>query len=111
MNILPGPTFALYYRVRPYRTDPNKCIYEAIAIERFPEGKAPATEWKYAEPTETNWRKVIAQDFSNMIEVQRGLHSRGFRGNLPNPHQEQKVTNLHRNLARYMGAGAPRLLK
>ncbi len=111
MNILPGPTFALYYRVRPYRTDPNKCIYEAIAMERFPEGQEPKTEWKYAEPTEANWRKVIAQDFSNMIEVQRGLHSRGFEGCLPNPHQEQKVTNLHRNLARYMGMGAPRLLR
>jgi len=111
MNILPGPTFALYYRVRPYRTDPNKCIYEAIAIERFPEGKEPKTEWKYADPTEANWRKVIAQDFSNMIEVQRGLHSRGFRGCLPNPHQERKVSNLHRNLAKYMGTGAPRRIK
>ena len=111
MNILPGPTFALYYRVRPFGTDPDKCIYEAIAMERFPEGQAPATEWKYAEPTEENWRLVISQDFSNMIEVQRGLHSRGFRGTLPNPHQEQKVTNLHRNLAKYMGTGAPRRLR
>ena len=111
MNILPGPTFALYYRVRPFGTNPDKCIYEAIAMERFPEGQAPTTEWKYAEPTEENWRLVISQDFSNMIEVQRGLHSRGFRGTLPNPHQEQKVTNLHRNLAKYMGAGAPRRLR
>jgi phenylpropionate dioxygenase-like ring-hydroxylating dioxygenase large terminal subunit len=108
MNILPGPTFVLYYRVRPYRNDPDKCIYEAVALERFPPGQEPKTELKYAEPTEANWRAVIAQDFSNMLEVQRGLHSRGFRGNLPNPHQEQKVSNLHRNLARYMGMGAPR---
>lgn len=111
MSVLPGPTFLLYYRVRPYGTDPDKCIYEAIALERFPPGQEPRTEWKYAEPTEANWRKVIAQDFSNMVEVQRGLHSRGFRGNLPNPYQEQKVTNLHRNLAQYMGTGAPRRLK
>jgi hypothetical protein len=110
MNILPGPTFALYYRVRPYRTEPNKCIYEAIALERYAPGQEPKVELKYAEPTEENWRMVIAQDFSNMIEVQRGLYSRGFRGNLPNPHQEQKVSNLHRNLARYMGMGAPRRL-
>jgi phenylpropionate dioxygenase-like ring-hydroxylating dioxygenase large terminal subunit len=111
MNILPGPVFALYYRVRPYGADPNKCIYEAVAMERFPEGQAPETEWVYAEPTEENWRKVIAQDFSNMIAVQRGMKSRGFRGCLPNPHQERKVTNLHRNLADYMGAGAMRRLK
>ena len=111
MSILQGPVFALYYRTRPYRTDPNKCIYEAVAIERFTEGGAPATEWQFKEATEENWRKVIAQDFSNMELVQQGLQSRGFRGNLPNPHQEQKVTNLHRNLASYMGTGAPTPLK
>jgi hypothetical protein len=43
-----------------------------------------------------------------MVEVQRGLKSRGFKGCLPNPYQERKVTNLHRNLAKYMGSGAPR---
>jgi phenylpropionate dioxygenase-like ring-hydroxylating dioxygenase large terminal subunit len=111
MGILQGPTFALYYRTRPFGTDPDKCIYEAVAIERYPEGEAPATEWVFADATEENWRKVIAQDFSNMELVQEGLKSRGFRGNLPNPHQEQKVTNLHRNLARYMGSGAPRPLE
>ncbi|CAN7556779.1 aromatic ring-hydroxylating dioxygenase subunit alpha [Phenylobacterium sp. LjRoot219] len=107
MGILQGPTFALCYRTRPYGGDPGKCIYEAYAIERFAEGQAPATEWVHAEATEDNWRKVIAQDFSNMVAVQQGLESRGFRGALPNPFQERKVTNLHRNLARYMGVGAP----
>lgn len=107
MGLLQGPTFALCYRTRPYGNDPDKCIYEAYAIERFAEGQAPATEWVQAAPTEENWRKVIAQDFSNMVAVQKGLKSRGFRGNLPNPHQERKVTNFHRNLARYMGSGAP----
>ena len=43
--------------------------------------------------------------------VQQGLKSRGFRGNLPNPYQERKVTNLHRNLAKYMGTGEPRPLQ
>ncbi len=107
MSILQGPVFALYYRTRPYGRDPNKCIYEAVAIERFPDGQAPDTEWVYADATEDNWRRVIAQDFSNMEMVQEGLQSRGFRGNLPNPHQEQKVINLHRNLAHYMGTGDP----
>ncbi len=110
MNILPGPTFALYYRVRPYGNDPNKCIYEAIAIDRFPEGEEPKTEWVFAEQDPDQWPYVIAQDISNMVEVQLGLQSRGFKGNLPNPHQEQKVSNLHRNLANYMGMGSPRLL-
>ena len=111
MNILPGPTFGLYYRVRPYGTDPDKCIYEAIAIERFPEGREPKTEWTFAEQDPEQWPYVIAQDISNMVEMQKGLKCRGFDGCLPNPHQEKKVSNLHRNLARFMGTGAPVLLK
>ncbi len=111
MNIIPGPTFALYYRVRPYGTDPDKCIYEAVALDRFPPDQAPKTEWVHLEQDLDKWPLVIAQDISNMVEVQRGLKSRGFRGNLPNPWQERKVTNLHRNLAKYMGTGAPRPLE
>jgi phenylpropionate dioxygenase-like ring-hydroxylating dioxygenase large terminal subunit len=109
MTILQGNVFALCYRTRPYGTDPNKCIYEAFAIERFPEGQEPKTEWVRAcADDETEWRQVLSQDFSNMRAVQRGMQSRSFRGPLPNPNQERKVTNLHRNLARYMGTGSPR---
>lgn len=107
-NILHGVTFALCYRVRPYGDDPDKCIFESYALERFPEGEEPETEWVYADPIGENWGSVLAQDFSNMQFVQKGMKSSGFRGPLPNPHQEQKVINLHRNLANFMeGRGAP----
>jgi phenylpropionate dioxygenase-like ring-hydroxylating dioxygenase large terminal subunit len=108
--VLQGITFALCYRSRPYGDDPNKCIFESYALERFPEGQEPKTEWVYAEPTREKWGLVLSQDFSNMAAVQKGMRSRGFRGTLPNPHQEQKITNFHRNMARYMGRGSPRLL-
>jgi nitrite reductase/ring-hydroxylating ferredoxin subunit len=111
MAILQGVTFALCYRARPYGDDPNKCIFESYAIERFPEGQVPKTEWVYADPTAEKWGLVLSQDFSNMAAVQRGMRSRGFRGTLPNPHQERKVTNFHRNLANYMGRGGLRRLK
>ena len=107
MNMIPGPTFTLYYRCRPYGTDPDKCIFEAVALDLFPEGGEPDTEWTYLEQDLDAWPLVIAQDISNMVEVQRGYKSRGFRGNLPNPWQERKVTNLHEQLAKYMGAGKP----
>ena len=109
-TILQGVTFALCYRVRPCGDDPNKCIFESYALERFPEGQEPKTEWVYAEPSAEHWGSVLAQDFGNMEWVQKGMKSRGFRGPLPNPHQEQKVTNFHRQLARFMGVGAPRKL-
>jgi len=66
--------------MRPYGTDPNRCIYEAFALERFPEGQAPKTEWAHAAADdEQEWRKVLSQDFSNMRGVQKGMKSRGFR--------------------------------
>jgi phenylpropionate dioxygenase-like ring-hydroxylating dioxygenase large terminal subunit len=111
MSVLQGVTFALCYRARPYGDDPNQCIFESYALERYPAGQEPKTEWVYAEPTAEKWGSVLAQDFSNMSEVQKGMKSRGFRGTLPNPHQERKITNFHRNLATYMGTGAPRRLK
>ncbi len=110
MAILQGITFALCYRARPYGDNPHKCIFESYAIERYPEGGEPKTEWVNAEPTAEKWGLVLSQDFSNMAAVQKGMRSRGFRGTLPNPHQERKVTNFHRNLAKYMGTGAPRRL-
>lgn len=111
-NILHGETFALCYRVRPYGNDPDKCVFESYALERFPEGEEPKTAWVYADPVGDNWGSVLAQDFSNMEFVQKGMKSSGFRGPLPNPHQEQKVINLHRNLANFMeGRGAPTRLE
>ena len=109
-TILQGVTFALCYRSRPYGDDPNMCIFESYALERYPEGEEPKTEWVYAEPTPEKWGPVLAQDFSNMEWVQRGMKSRGFRGPLPNPHQERKVTNFHRVLSQYMGRGHLSLL-
>jgi len=109
-TILQGVTFALCYRTRPYGDDPDKCIFESYALERYPEGQEPKTAWVYAEPTAEKWGSVLAQDFSNMEWVQKGMKSRGFRGTLPNPHQERKVTNFHRVLSQYMGRGLPRLL-
>ncbi|WP_295631311.1 aromatic ring-hydroxylating dioxygenase subunit alpha [Novosphingobium sp.] len=110
-NILHGVTFASpAYRVRPYGDDPNQCIFEAYALERYPEGEAPVTHWVEAEKTEENWGPVLMQDFANMEFVHKGMKSSGFRGPLPNPHQEQKVINLHRNLAKFVGRGQPRHL-
>lgn len=108
-NILHGETFVLGYRVRPWGDDPNKCLFEAYALERFPPGEEPETEWVSPETTAENWGSVLMQDFGNMEFVQKGMKSSGFRGPMPNPHQEQKVINLHRNLADFMGMSVPRL--
>jgi phenylpropionate dioxygenase-like ring-hydroxylating dioxygenase large terminal subunit len=101
-------THALCYSARPFGYDPGKCIFEAIALERFPAGQEPQTDWRKCEPTLEDFGPVLIQDFANMAAVQRGMTNGGFRGPLPNPKAEGAVVSLHRNLARYMGTGAPR---
>ena len=68
----------------------------------------PQTEWVYTPLEDPDWRSVLPQDFSNMAAVQQGMKSVGFRGPKPNPYLERSTANLHRNLAEYMGTGAPR---
>ncbi len=102
---------ALCYSARPHGYDPNQCIFEVAVYELFPKGKEPETEWEYLPADDPRWGSVLPQDFSNMAAVQQGMKARGFRGTQPNPYRERSVANLHRNLARYMGTGAPRPLR
>jgi nitrite reductase/ring-hydroxylating ferredoxin subunit len=103
-----GLTTALCYSARPNGYDPDSCIFEAACYELYPEGQEPQTEWEHLEANDPNWRTVFPQDFSNMAAVQQGMKSLGFPGTKPNPYMERSTVNLHRNLAEYMGTGAPR---
>jgi hypothetical protein len=102
---------ALCYSARPYGYEPNKCYFEVSVYELFPKGQEPKTEWDYTPQDDPRWGTVLPQDFANMAAVQQGMKNNGFRGPKPNPYREQSVTNLHRNLARYMSTGAPRKLR
>jgi phenylpropionate dioxygenase-like ring-hydroxylating dioxygenase large terminal subunit len=102
---------ALVYNFKPYKADPNKCIFEVAVYELFAKGQEPETEWEYTPVGDPRWRSVLPQDFSNMAAVQQGMKSAGFKGAKPNPYRERSIANLHRNLARYMGMGAPTPLK
>jgi len=99
----------LCYQARPFGYNPDKCYFEVAVYELYPDGEAPETEWEYADPQDFPY--VLKQDFSNMAAVQQGMKNVGFHGNIPNPKAEGAVVSLHRNLAAYMGTGAPRRLK
>jgi phenylpropionate dioxygenase-like ring-hydroxylating dioxygenase large terminal subunit len=102
---------ALCYSARPHGYDPDKCVFEVAVYELFPKGEEPQTEWEYTEKDDPRWGSDLPQDFSNMAAVQQGMKNGGYRGAIPNPKAEGAVASLHRNLARYMGTGAPRPLK
>lgn len=95
----------LCYMARPYKGDPDKCIFEAAVYQLYPEGEAPETEWEYTEPQD--WPPVLQQDFDNMAAVQQGMKNVGFRGAQPNPYMERSIASLHMNLAKYVGIGFP----
>ncbi len=95
----------LCYAARPFGGDPDKCIFEAVVYELYPEGEAPVTEWEYTHAED--WPPVLQQDFANMAAVQQGMKSAGFRGAQPNPYMERSLVSLHANLAKFMGTGAP----
>lgn len=106
--ILHGPTFALCYRARPNGANPDSCIFEIYVIERFPEGQEPKPEPIFhSEMREDKVVKIVMQDYGNMAAVQEGMKSRGYAGARPNPVQEGVVINFHKQLASFMGVGAP----
>jgi hypothetical protein len=92
-------------RVRPNGYDPDSCILDAHALERFPEGQVPNVE--YVHVPREKWPLLWLQDFENLPDVQRGMKCSGHQAVRPNPVVEKAIINLHRNLAKYMGEGAP----
>jgi phenylpropionate dioxygenase-like ring-hydroxylating dioxygenase large terminal subunit len=105
---LPSIDGALFYRSRPHATDPEQCYYDIWWMQRYGEGKAPEYEHRFFSTLESaeGVNAFLQQDFSNMRDVQKGMHSRGFRGCLYNPVQEVAVANFERALDEYL-TGAP----
>ena len=109
--LLPNVTFCLGFRVRPDGFDPDSCIMEVFALERYPEGQAPQTEWLHKpERHDDSWPLLIKQDFRNFEDIQQGMKSDSLESLLPNPDKEACVINFQRNMAKYMGECAPQPL-
>jgi len=107
--MLPYPDGALAYRALPDASNPDMCIFEVYALQRYAQGAEPALQRKYLH-AENDWRNIksvsliLQQDFDNMGEVQRGMKSRGFSGARTNPLQESTVYNFHRAICDYLYA-------
>lgn len=96
----------LWYRARPNGRDHESCIFDVWSLERFAEGEEPAFEPEvFASWTDAQWPKIFVQDFLNIPEVQKGLHSRAFKGARTNPVQERAISHFHRTLRTFMHEG------
>jgi nitrite reductase/ring-hydroxylating ferredoxin subunit len=93
----------IIYRVRPNGMDPDTCIFDVMALHRFPNGEeAPKVEreW-YPNWRDHDWYPAVGQHFATMGRVQAGLHQRSFTGMRAN-RQEAGNRNHNKFLDRYM---------
>lgn len=107
MIVLPQPTASLWYRARPLGRgeDPERCLFEFWALERYAPGYAPPPSYEY----HTDWKDFkglppfLVQDYMNLPYMQKGVRTRGFKGARTNPSQERIITNFHANLRKLVG--------
>ena len=93
----------LWYRLRPNGHDPESCIFDVWALERYGPGKEPPLKREmYTNWRDGDWGLIYEQDFVNIPEVQKGFKSRGFSGERVNPIQERVIANFHRVLRRFI---------
>jgi nitrite reductase/ring-hydroxylating ferredoxin subunit len=95
---------ALCYRTRPHPEDPGQCTWDIYSFGRFAPGAEPKPQHivitKYEDFFDQN--RFLKDDLINLPEVQRGMHSRGFRGLRTNPVEEVCVSNLHKVLHEFI---------
>jgi len=103
--ILPSANAVLAYRARPNGHDPDSAIWDVWSLLRYPPGEEPEVEHKWCNDLddEEEWPLILRQDFANMVGVQQGMKSRGFKGHRTNPKQEVAVFHLQRMLREFMG--------
>jgi len=102
---LPCADGALWYRATPNGDDPESCIFDIWWLMRFGEGKEPEISHDFYDSPDKfqNVNPFLEQDFANLLAIQAGVHSRGFKGARTNPVQEVAISNFHRTLHRYLG--------
>ncbi|MCU1449272.1 MAG: Rieske (2Fe-2S) domain protein [Acidimicrobiales bacterium] len=98
------PGSAILFRVRPNGLDPDSSLKDIWVLEWRPPGEErPMPERRfYPDWTAKDWGEISNQDYANLVEVQAGMHSRGFEGLRLNPRQEGNIAHMHRVLDRYL---------
>ncbi len=105
--VLPQYGNALVYRARPHGDDPETCLFELWSLSIPAEGddvRTPTRGGPYAPDDTEHWPPIPLQDFSNIGRQQRGIHSASVDGLRLSHTYEGGITNMHRELDRYLGS-------
>ncbi len=95
---------ATLYRSRPNGLDPDSTLLDYWALEWVPRGTAaPSVERKFYEDWATkDWGLINNQDFGTLVEITKGMKSRGYRGALLNPVQEANLIHHNQVIDQYL---------
>ena len=111
------PDGCIWLRANPHPTNPEKCIFDIWYFTWFPEGTSDYYSRSMYEAInleedvphqvgkvgEVSTGPVIDQDVSIWNTQQKGLKSRGYKGDYL-PAQENRVRFFHENVDRYLAA-------
>jgi Ring hydroxylating alpha subunit (catalytic domain) len=104
-----SPDAAVFYRIRPKGSDPDRCVFDLWRLERY----APGTEPKLVRQRYKEWQEyadmplILRQDFQNIADVQAGMKTSAWKGARPNPRLEVSIPHFNRVLLQYLGLSAP----
>jgi hypothetical protein len=102
--VLPTADGAIWYRMRPNGDDPDTCVVDIWSFGRFPRGEEPKIEQEHYENLEVfkGQCEFLEEDFVNLMAVNLGVKSRGWRGARTNPRQEVAVSHFRKILTEYL---------
>jgi phenylpropionate dioxygenase-like ring-hydroxylating dioxygenase large terminal subunit len=102
--MLPAVDGVLWYRMRPYGEDPDKCIFDIWCLRPYEPGTEPKITRHISHGFEQfkGRNGFLEQDFDNMVATNKGIQSRGFLGAVCNPRQEVQISHFHKMLHDYM---------
>ncbi len=103
--ILPQAGNAAIYRARPHPTNPDMCVFEIRSVTTLAADEKPTrSEVEVVTDPTTQIGLIPQQDLSNIPRVQAGLHSKGMKQVWLAENQEKLITNMHRELDKYLQA-------
>src|SRR5262249_30096867 len=101
---LPSVDGTLWYRMRPYGNDPDKCIFDIWVLRPYKPGHEPQVKQNITVGFEAFKGKnpFLEQDFENMEAVNKGMKSSGWQGAVCSPQQELQISQFHKIMQNYL---------
>jgi phenylpropionate dioxygenase-like ring-hydroxylating dioxygenase large terminal subunit len=106
--MLPMYANCLSYRFRPYRDDPEWCLFDVWSLTTYPVGQEPERAellGVFDKEDAEHWGLIPRQDFSNIERQQRGMHSMSYEHHRLSNKFERSIANMHEHLDRVIAAG------